>query len=289
MSNTVLSLSQSESSITMLDDNLIKMCMSFLTFVGFMNITGVNRYFHLQRTVPYIIEKFMLSFSFVHYDRLQFMQSLSRYRHGNGRISQRITWNPDSYDIYCDHGNEVSVDLFISVSAIAKLYWSYFRSVNFRTAGPIFSVVNDWIWSVNANKTLLNLRRAGCFYSRDVRRLLINHLSRFFLGGANEENSAQAVVVCNDEIVGEISNTMNLIPQVRLGSTRNVGIAVQFLRVLLTRSYKITYMNIDPVYRELYTELPVTGFFVDVDQNDVDRLNTVFTELYPDFVAIGSG
>jgi hypothetical protein len=56
-------------------------------------------------------------------------------------------------------------------------------------------------------------------------------------------------------------------------------------------------MKIDPVYSELYTELPgrlgedrsVTNFFIDVDQNDVDRLNTVFAELYPDFVAIGSG
>ena len=256
MSNTDLK-PFTNSPIAILGDNLITTCMEFLTLVSYLRLRRVNRYFRLLRNAEFVWTCVTRSFSFA------------------------------CLDINLVISPEISP--LTSVSAIEGFYRSYTRQVNYTAASPLFLFINDWIYDLsrpNSSKSLSPLRRAGCFCSRDVRRLLHNHLSRFFTGGANEGNSAQ--ITCHDEQLGVadgISETMELITRREGAVYHNDGIAVQFVGALLTRSYGITFMEISPLYVEHGQDRPRYGAYMDINPLDVDRLNSVFSSLYSGFVS----
>ena len=275
--------------ILKLDCNLIAICMNFLTFASYIRFCCVNKNFQSRRKVDCAWKYIVRSFQFMDNDQLLYLKTLSRYRFGDGRVSSRITWNPDVDDPHDDAS--VDVHLLTSVSTMANFYWCYTRPVTYSIGRPLCLFLNDWVQIRDRTRSLLPLRRAGCFRSRDLRRLLINHLSLFFNGGANAANSA--AIVCRDEHLGVsdgISDTMELLPD-ETTKARNFHydyILVQFVRALLTRSYRITYMKIIPRNSVAGCDQgsPETGFFMDIDPSDVDRLNTVFALRYQEFVKI---
>jgi hypothetical protein len=165
----------------------------------------------------------------------------------------------------------------------------YSLPVSFDLARNAVRILNRWMdeWVDAKILTLQPLRLAGLFSSRSVRRYLINHLRRFYVGGFNQENSRALQLDCDDEAVGVslgISAEMELLPEITydMGEVhRKACPYVQYMGALLTRSYGVSFMRIDPVYITPGEGREVTGFFMDVTRTDVEALNKVFVELYP--------
>jgi hypothetical protein len=273
-----------------LSESLLEYCFQFITIANFMRLCKVNRFFRRYMSVINVRSMLCNSFHFVNYNCLIHSETLSiglpdRLRVVKGTIGRHVVYTTDISTFNHNFNGRSN-----GIAVMVKFDRWYNMSVEYGFARAAIGLMNNWI--LNEMRTLQPLRFAGIFSSRSVRRYLVNHLRRFFTGGGNEANSMALQLVCDDEMVGVshgISAEMGLLPEITFGlcevKSKHCQY-VQYIGALLTRSYGISYMSIDPVFTAPVEGRDVTDFFIDVTQTDVEALNEVFAELYPGFVAV---
>ena len=268
-----------------LDECLIAYCLQFLPIASFMRISKVSRFFHKYMSSISVRNILFNSFQFVNHNWLVHSDTLSigspdRFRAVKDLTGRRM---PCITDISAFRGRSHSI------AVMETFERRYSLPVSFDLARNAVRILNRWMdeWVDAKILTLQPLRLAGLFSSRSVRRYLINHLRRFYVGGFNQENSRALQLDCDDEAVGVslgISAEMELLPEITYDMSevhRKACPYVQYMGALLTRSYGVSFMRIDPVYITPGEGREVTGFFMDVTRTDVEALNKVFVELYP--------
>ena len=274
--------------LDMLSGNDVEYCLRFLPIVNFMRICRVGRRFIGYRTVEYVWKHLWNSFCFVSQIKFMFSEALPlaspyKFRVINGQAGRHMSWTADVSTI---------VNRYNSFAVMETFERRYTLSVEYELVRNAVGLLNNWVR--DRIPTLQPLRLAGLFSSRSVRRCLVNHLRRFFTGGAGQMNPVEMQLVCDDEIVGKsrgISAKMELLPEITYDLSQcKVKLQdcpyVQYMGALLTHSYGISYMRIDPIYVAPGEGREVSGFFMDVTRTDVEALNGVFVGLYPAFVAV---